>query len=212
MALTKLVKINDNSFWAVWKVEESLSELLTLLRPGILDIQYVHDCIHHPKKKLEWIAGRLALDSILQHMGVRDYQLLKDVHGKPFLSNSNIHVSLANSLPYATAIVSTDVLVGIDIERPSEKLRRVARKFLSSKELDIALTDIDILCFFWCAKEAVYKIHGRKQLSFKDHMYIDVAEIKSGILPVKVRHPDYTAYHTLIIERLNEYYVCYNTA
>lgn len=210
MALTKLTKISENSFWAVWKIEESFPELIDLLNPSLSDLQHINDLIHHPKKKLEWAAGRLALHCLLQYIGVKDYHVIKDAHGKPFLYDSDIHISLANSFPYATAIVNTKFSVGIDIEQPSSKLLRVSRKFLSSAEASIAQEDHTILCAFWCAKETIYKVYGRKQLSFKEHISIKFSEREPGSLEANVKSPSYSAYHELILEIVDSYYVCYN--
>lgn len=210
MALTKLAKISDNSFWAVWKIEESLAGLIDLLHPSMPDLQYLNDLIHHPKKKLEWMAGRLALDCLLQHIGIKDYHVIKDNHGKPFLCSHDIHISLANSFPYATAIINTKFPVGIDIEQPSSKLLKVSRKFLSSAELSAAQADYTILCAFWCAKEAIYKVYGRKQLSFKDHILINFSQREPGLLGASVSSPFYSTHHELILEMIDSYYVCYN--
>lgn len=210
MALTKLAKINENSFWAIWKIEEPLVELVTLLSPSIDEFNTMEATVHHPKKKLEWVAGRLALKSLLGHLQIPDWKIVKDDHGKPYLVDQNIHISLANSFPYATAIIHRSQTVGIDIEYPSEKLIRVRHKFLCEEECQKAGTNLNILCVFWCAKESVYKIHGRKMLSFKEHIFIKDFNLPSGKLLAQVSSPFHQAFHQLLIEQLDHYYIVYN--
>lgn len=57
----------------------------------------------------------------------------------------------------AVAIGPRTPAFGIDIEAPRVQLRRVAPRFLSPDEIDLAGTDITTLLLFWTAKEAVYK-------------------------------------------------------
>lgn len=210
MALTKLAKINDNSFWAVWKIEEPLTELVELLCPSFLEYKRMEATVHHPKKKLEWLAGRLALKSLLNYLNIPAWKIIKDHHGKPYLVDQNIHISLANSFPYASAIVHKSQAVGIDIEYPSEKLIRVRHKFLREEELQKAGTNTDLLCVFWCAKESIYKIHGRKMLSFKEHIFIKDFDLHSGKLSAQVLSPFHQAYHQLLIEQLESFYIVYS--
>ena len=208
MALTKLVKINDNSFWAAWKIEESLLQLFDLLQFPEAEIHKMELTIHHPKKKLEWTAGRLALQALLTHLHLPEWKLAKDPFGKPHLLNHKIQISLANSFPFATSIIHRNQSVGIDIEHPTEKLLRVAHKFLNEHELGLANNNLNLLCIFWCAKECIYKIHGRKMLSFKEHMHIQT--FNQNNITVQVRSPNFFATHHLNIECLSDFYVLYN--
>ena len=68
--------------------------------------------------------------------------------------------------------------------------------------------DLTNLCKIWAAKEVLYKIHGRKQLSlrddirttFKSEELLEVCNVKEkGRTTVKVR-----------VEELNEYILAYN--
>ena len=53
---------------------------------------------------------------------------------------------------------------------PQEKLRRLATKFLDPTELAESANHLDRLALRWSAKEALYKLHGRKRLSFADQL------------------------------------------
>jgi 4'-phosphopantetheinyl transferase EntD len=63
--------------------------------------------------------------------------------------------------------------VGIDIEQPTEKLLRIAPRVLSMEELENAGSDIRKHCVYWCAKEALYKVYGKRGLHFADQLLVE---------------------------------------
>lgn len=171
MGIEKLNRINDHAAWALWRITEPMDELrgiFPLPESGKREI----DQISNKYKQLEWLAGRLCIQRLLLHFNHSFEGLYKDEYGKPYLNNHAAHISIANSYPFAAAIINFREPVGIDMEEPKPKLKKVAHKFLNESEQHAASDDVDQLCVYWCAKECLYKIHGRKQLSFKANMYI----------------------------------------
>ena len=69
-------------------------------------------------------------------------------------------------------MVSKNKAVGIDIELIKNKIERIANKFLSAKELEFIQEQerIEQLYVCWCAKEAIYKLHGKKNVSFVENI------------------------------------------
>jgi phosphopantetheinyl transferase len=115
-----------------------------------------------------------------------------DEHGKPYLVNSDTHISLSHSYDYAAVIVSKTKKVGIDIELIKHKIKLIRHKFLS--DIELAQKQIgdntDGLYVCWCAKEAIYKWHGKKGLEFKQHMHIKPFKLKTtGTLQALVDLP-----------------------
>ena len=99
-----------------------------------------------------------------------------DVHGKPYLVNLPYHISLSHSFDYAAVMISRSRPVGIDIEQIKEKVERIAEKFLSPRELGFITQDnnrIQQLYVCWCAKEAIYKCYGQKEVSFQDNITLE---------------------------------------
>jgi 4'-phosphopantetheinyl transferase len=43
-----------------------------------------------------------------------------------------------------------------------------------------AANDLVKLCIYWCAKEALYKIHGKKNLLFADHLRVEPFTLSTG--------------------------------
>jgi phosphopantetheinyl transferase len=171
MPLVKLEKINQNSSWALWKIDEPFEELVHYLQFHPDDLTELHS-IHHPRKQLEWLSGRAALRTLLDADNQSEFRISKDDKGKPFLHDQPYHISLANSFPYGVAIIHRNFPVGIDIEKPSPKLLRVRHKFLSDTEAQVAQEDLHQLCKYWATKESLYKLYGRKQLSLKQNILV----------------------------------------
>ena len=171
MPLIKLAKINQGSAWAIWKVEESADELRQHLAPPMNSWAEWKN-VRHPQKQLEWLAARVALRSIFDRMDEPMPPVHKDERGKPWLHKSTYHISLANSFPYGVAILHRYAPVGIDVEQPGDKLLRVQHKYLNCDEMLAVADRSQHACWYWCVKEALYKLYGRKQLSLKDHIAV----------------------------------------
>jgi phosphopantetheinyl transferase len=62
--------------------------------------------------------------------------------------------------------------VGIDLEQPRKKLLAIAPRILSSTELKDAGDDVLKHCVIWCAKEALFKIHGKGGLHFSNQLNV----------------------------------------
>ena len=180
MALVRLAKINDNSFWAAWKIEETIASLMqecSLNNHDLLE----WELIHHSRKQVEWLSSRAALASILRVIGAPPPSIRKDEKGKPFLLNSSYCISLANSYPYGVAILHQHQAVGIDIEQPNSKLSRIQHKFLNANEITTVRNRLPYQCIYWCVKEALYKLYGRKQLSLKDNITVHSVHLEESI-------------------------------
>jgi phosphopantetheinyl transferase len=121
------------------------------------------------RRRLEWLAAR----QLVHHMSGREKRaaFVKDQYGKPHLAGSDWHISISHSHGLAAAIASPR-LCGIDIQFIVPKITRLAHKFLRPEEA-ASITpehELDQLHFYWGAKEALYKAHGRRQLDFIDHI------------------------------------------
>ncbi len=210
MALTKIVKINDKLSWALWKIDAPWTDLLKE-REISQDELALLTTISHPIKKAEFLASRLALHALLTSEEFGEYVLQKDEHGKPFLLDSTSHISLANSFPYAAAIFHQDTPVGIDIEKPSEKLIRVQHKFLHEDEWPDFRDNPEKLCLAWCAKESLYKLFGRKDLSFKANICIHKTDYPRHLfMKANILLPDHSQGFELQIVREENFFILFN--
>lgn len=171
MALILRESLLDYAEYAVWKIEEEPQFYRSKLILSDWETNYLA-AISHPKRQLTWLASRYLLKYL---MNTEDFvELLFDEHGKPFVSNFDLHVSLSHSFTYAAAIISKDYRVGIDIEEPNRKIDIIKHKFLSPVELNHIGNQEEMkkLLIYWSSKEVMYKIYGKRKLEFKDDMYV----------------------------------------
>lgn len=178
-----LLKVIDtgNAIVYLWKIEESVDELTT----GINLREASSTRLSNMKSEVHK-QGFLSIRQLLKVAGYSDSELLYDTNGKPYLTDNKC-ISISHSFQYATIIISNEN-VGIDIEMKREKIKRIAAKFCSSKELAVVEeSDNDILALttIWCAKEAMFKMCDSRSLSFKDHMYVDfrqsICEVNANV-------------------------------
>jgi len=177
MPAIKLEKINNNSFWCLWEIKESIEQMLRntiLSEAGRVEME----AIHHPTKQLESLASRRCIQEISNHIGMEYKGMYKDEFDKPHLIDKKFYISISHSYPYAVGILHKRLPVGIDIEKPQEKLLRISKRFLTDNEWIYAGDDINKLCVYWTGKEAIYKLNGRKGLSFKQNILIHPFQLR----------------------------------
>jgi 4'-phosphopantetheinyl transferase len=166
MPLDRLHSSAD-SVWGLWRIAEDESALASEVPGDVISL-----AITNPLKRLEFFAGRALIRALLREWNISYKGVEKDEHGKPFLSNSDIHISLSHSYPYAAAVLHRTKNVGIDLEQPKPKLLRIAPRVLSPGELVDAGEDATKHCVYWCAKEALIKIYGKKDLILSKNLLI----------------------------------------
>jgi 4'-phosphopantetheinyl transferase len=168
MPLTHLESTSSSHVWGWWHVTESETALQGMLAVS----ESVPDTMTHPQKRLEFLAGRVLTQQLMQSTGLTYRGLTKDTHGKPFLKDSQWQISLSHSFPYVAVLLREHDSAGIDIEQPKEKLLRIAPRILHPEELADAGADITKHCILWCAKESLIKIYGRKDLVLAKNLQI----------------------------------------
>jgi 4'-phosphopantetheinyl transferase len=191
MPIIKEFEILEGCRVAVWEITETLDwfqNQVFATDNELVDFQ----AIAHPVKQLEWFAGRAALQHLVWPL-VYD-GLVKDQYGKPHLRSHEAQISVTHTSKYVAVAFHSDKPVGIDVERVSEKIGRIAHKFLNDQELTEAGNDLDKLAAYWCAKEALYKLHGTKQLSFKQNIAV---EAPSDFFKGQIHYPNQTDSHKL---------------
>jgi 4'-phosphopantetheinyl transferase len=172
MAIAYKKQIDDDTEFALWKIEEQADELYNQLQLDEQEKAYVEK-LSHGKRHLHWLGTRVLLRKMLKTEEYIDCKV--DAHGKPYLVHLPYHISLSHSFDYAAVMISKKKPVGIDIEQIKEKVERIAPKFMRSEELAFINDQhkIQQLYVCWCAKEAVYKCYGQKEVSFADNISLE---------------------------------------
>ena len=182
MPLYKTICPNSSTQILIWKITESLQELLG----KVVLKEKTQVRLNKMKSEMHQLAF-LSVRLLLKEAGYTDFELHYDEFGKPYLSPNKcytepVEVSITHSHHFSAIIVS-DESVGIDIEMQREKIIRIANKFVNETELH-RLKSFDIedyikkLTVKWGAKEAIFKIRNEKGISFKDHIRVKTFEIE----------------------------------
>ncbi len=167
MPLLKMEMTAKQCGWAIWFIGETKAELESLTSERS-PLEIISE-----QKQLEWLAGRTIIKSLVENCELTYEGIYKDEFGKPFLLKLPNQISLTHSFPYVAAQIDIQKSVGIDLEQPKEKLLRIAPRVMASYELVDAGKDIVKHCVYWCAKEALYKVYGRRGLIFSNHLNIE---------------------------------------
>jgi len=177
MALAYHKEIDPNTSFALWKIEETAEELTAQLQLKNHELEYLAS-LNKGKRNLHWLSTRVLLRNMINTDEYIDCKV--DEHGKPYLDNFPHHISLSHSFDYAAVMISKDKEVGIDIELIKDKIDRIAHKFMRPDELSFIDMDnrTEHLYMCWCAKEAVYKLQGKKNVSFHDHILLKPFDYK----------------------------------
>lgn len=185
MALLKIESLGKEQAWGLWRISETEQEL------SFAALESCPEEIENEQKKLEWLAGRALIKSLVEGCGLQYNGLRKDEFGKPFLKNNTHYISLSHSFPLVAAQIDLLHPVGIDLEQPKEKLRTIAPRVFTEEEVRDAGDDIVKLCVYWCAKEALYKIYGKRNLLFTDHLRVMPFDLSgAGDLTGKIQFPE----------------------
>ena len=160
---------------ALWYITENETQLAAQVPNEVCPKEIISD-----HKRLEWLSGRLLVRHLAESAGLSYSGIRKDEFGKPFLKENNHHISLSHSYPYVAAQIHPKYSVGIDIEQPKDKLLKIAPRILDPEELQNAGVDVVKHCVYWCAKEALYKIYGKRGLLFTNHLHVNPFELSSN--------------------------------
>lgn len=165
MPLSHQICNEDEHMIFLWTVTESLEELQIAYKNVYGDQKSIPDFKNDFRLK-EWIASRLLCSKMLDKPVQIDY--LRE--GCPVLTQSDWSVSISHSKEMVGVQLLKSKPAGIDIERKTEKIRRISRKFASHNEIINIGDDLRGLYKIWCAKEVLFKIYQKGSLDFINHL------------------------------------------
>lgn len=168
MPLYKTITPNSQTTVKIWKITESYEEFMgrVNLKPSAFErVTGMKSQMHQ--------RGFLSVRLLLQEFGYSDADLFYDENGKPHLKDGK-QISITHSFNFSAIIIS-DSVVGIDIEKRRKKIRVIAKKFIDYEFnylIEEAHDYIKKLTIIWCAKESLYKLFCTPGLSFKQHCLV----------------------------------------
>lgn len=168
MALYLRTNIDDLEV-GIWKMEESMNELLSLF-PDRTYYEKELQRFSVDNRKKEWLTVRILIATLCGEGKRVVYSSI----GKPYLEDGSFHISISHTRGYVAVALHPSKEAGIDIEQYGEKVRKVRHKFLVPEEdANISKEDeINHLLLHWSAKETVYKMIGVEDTELKQHIRI----------------------------------------
>ena len=163
-------QVNGQCKLGVWKITEDYDQLLSHLTLDKEDRDALQN-FKNPKRKLEWLAVRVLLDQL----SGKENKILYNGNRRPYLLDRDYNISISHSGEYTTVLLCREKHVGIDIEKMQSKIEHIAFKFLTDQEMESldAQQRVYHLYLHWCAKEALFKVCNRKQISFRKNLFIE---------------------------------------
>ena len=169
MAVVNIREVYPGVSLGLWQMDESPEQLFDLyphLLPyrSSLDDKYKND-----GRKLEFLAIRALMYEMLRVNGASKGLLshagdfTHNGQGKPLFRG--YHVSISHTKGYAALILSKKSEVAVDIEYMSDRVERIASKFLRKDE---RADSLDSKLVHWCAKETVFKLFSEDNLLFEE--------------------------------------------
>jgi len=210
MPIVKIENISQESILGIWKITENAD---VLLQEAILSEEELNELsrITNFRRKKEWLSARIILKSLMKSIGVPYEGTYKNEFSKPYLIRNGFHISIAHSFPLAGAMIHKSKPCGMDIEMPKPSLFYIAPKFLNNREDEWIIRKPMDLCLAWAAKEVMYKLCGKKDLSFRENLTLEPYECRSkGEIHVEVNDEGERERVALEYEQIDEMMVCYS--
>jgi 4'-phosphopantetheinyl transferase len=179
MPLQHIIHTNSHTIIGVWHLNEPETFFSPKMSQFVTEIKKLNS-ISHSKRRTEWLAGRWLVMLLAKRLNLPFTGIWTDNFNKPHLVSDNAGISISHASPYVVAILNTKAPCGIDVEKIRDKLLPLAPKFLNEEELALADNNLVILAILWGAKEALYKLHGRKSLIFKENLAIENFDLSEG--------------------------------
>ncbi len=181
----------------LWKMEETVLQFLS----DSSDMSKLFDVEISAYKSEVRRLEKLAVYSLLWKMTNSKVTVSHNEDGKPIVDGYNI--SISHTRGYASVILSKLKNVAVDIEYYSDRVARIADKFIREDEI---ATDIASQLINWSVKETVYKYFSEQNLQYFDMKLIPFEEFENTkrVLNLKT-----SSYLDVYYELNNEYVLTY---
>ena len=194
MPLYKTIHVNELIRILIWDIQETKEDLSfqTALTPSSKNrLNSMKSEIHQ--------RGFLSIRHLLKEVGYSDLDLYYDEFGKPFLNDGN-HISITHSFRFSAIAISKKDPIGIDIEKQRDKIVKIGHKFTpidAYKNIVDQHSLVRKLTVVWGAKESLYKIYGKKQLRFLEHIDIKDFELSTNKTTGMINDENFTSNHSI---------------
>ncbi|MDM8158881.1 4'-phosphopantetheinyl transferase superfamily protein [Labilibaculum sp. K2S] len=208
MPICNQIQINNSCRLIVWKTSEPLEELLQIVRLTPNEEAKLNS-FGSQSRKIEFAATRCLLQLCLGE----NVQIKNDEHGKPHLINSDLNISISHTKSYVGILIGDKHSVALDMEYLSDRVNRIACRFLSETELNNIEEENKILHLYqhWCAKECLIKMYGKKDVHLIDELKISPFSPGDSTFSGQVYRTDFSKTYTFHYLLFDNHLLVYST-
>ncbi len=126
-------------------------------------------CLHfgNEGRKREFVATR-----ILRHALFGFQHIHYTAHGAPYVQLGS-YISISHCKNKVAIATNDHYQIGLDLEIPRPNIEKIMHKFVAPSEFNLFnCTDPIVVSKIWSAKEALYKLAGRRQIHFKEELLL----------------------------------------
>ncbi|MDG1475746.1 MAG: 4'-phosphopantetheinyl transferase superfamily protein [Vicingaceae bacterium] len=201
MPIYQINNVSETVTVAVWKITETEENLLKELIDNGFDKNSLYQTKNKQRLK-QWLATRLLLNHFFEEANISYDDL-----GKPHLDN-NWNISISHSNEFVAINLNKNDSCGIDIEKITPKIERIKHKFLNDIDLE-TVTSLKHLILYWGAKEALYKLYGKKEVLFIENLFINNFSEKSSSFNGEIKMLDFQTEIPMNWEKVEDFILVY---
>jgi len=173
---------------AAWKIDEDPSFFESRLQLNDEEKLFLQK-IKAPNKRLQWLASRHLIRVLLKTDLFIDSNYKQ--RGKPELLSHKKEISISHTDDVCAVILSENKKVGVDIEPEYRDVTVIAHKYISAAEKQNRVFTNEQNLFIWCAKEALFKLYAKGEVSFQNDLFVQLPELKTeGSVHTEIRKPE----------------------
>lgn len=180
MGLLLNEQFNEDGILGMWEITEDFNTLRSMVNLDNSDIETLESFKNH-QRKLEWLSVRVLLNTLVD----KESKIVYGPDRKPYIQTNSHNISISHSKDLTALLLNKKKRVGLDLEFMTDKILRIADKFMRPEELNAIDENQRLyhLYLHWCAKEALYKICDKVDINFVTNLYIEPFKPKeSGII------------------------------
>ncbi len=166
------------------------------------------DRISNLNRRVEWMSVRELL--------IKHYQEPEDIkyneHQKPSLLHHSDSISISHSHHRIALSIHTNQAAdnGIDIQHISSKIERIKDKFMQPEELmRVGELSQESLSLCWSIKEALFKVHGKKDIYLKEHIEIKEFDLNKNRALATIKSNSGESLHQVQFKIIDDYSLAY---
>ena len=195
--------LNSDTVIGVWKIEEDLPTLFTMVEMDREDRRR-YSVFRSTSRKLEFLSVRALLAELLG----KEARIVYNKNNKPFIRDGSHFISITHSNKLTAILISKNERVGIDLEYMRTNINAFSSKFLNKKEkITRRWSDRTYhLYIHWCAKESIYKICDKEGINIIKDITIEPFDVhENGEIKGSVKNERIDEQFTLYYSKYDNY-------